>query len=108
VDAVVLTVRVPATAAVPVTLTAEVTAHVGAVIPAGGLTREQARATEPVKPLEGVIASAEVLPLVAPGAMLIEGPEMVKDGIAAAATATLTAPDSVSAGEVDVPVTKKA
>ena len=91
--AVVATVSVDVTVAVPVML-ADVGFRVqvaGLVAPVGPAT-EQARATLPVNPLDGVAEITEVLPVVAPATRLrVVGAALrVKPGTGGAVTVTVT------------------
>ena len=81
--AVVTTVRVAAPAALPVMLRGLVELKLrvgGSVTPLGLVVRAAVRVTLPVKPPVGVTVIVEVLPVVAPAAMLSGVPVTVKLG----------------------------
>ena len=81
--AVVAMVKVPVAAALPEIVRGLVELKLkvgGAVIPLGLVVRAAVRVTLPVRPLVGVMVIVEVLPMVAPAAMLSGVPVTVKLG----------------------------
>jgi hypothetical protein len=91
---VVLTVRVPVTAAVPETVTEGVTLHVAGLVGlVSAVVTAQVRATAPVNPLDGVTLMVDVLPVVAPG--LTVTPPLPDSANPAAALATWVRSPSV-------------
>jgi hypothetical protein len=102
----VITVRVEVTAPVPV-----ISGEAGFRLQVAGLTApegpvtEQARATAPVNPLDGVSVMVEVLPLVAPASMLSAVGFTSRLNVGAGAAVTLTVTDVFTVILPLVPVT---
>ena len=103
----VVTVSVAVNAVVPVMLTEGVTLQVaGLVAPAGAVVTAQVRLTAPVKPFAGVTVIVDVLPVVAPAAIVtLPLFERAKVGGTKAVTVTFTMVVWVIAPDVAVTVT---
>ena len=88
VAAVVRTESVPVPAVVPVMLTGDVVPKLnvgGSEAPAGLVVRAAVNATLPVKPPLGVTVIVEVLPVAAPGELMVMAPPLVRANEAGAA-----------------------
>lgn len=70
----VVTVRVAVAAVLPLMLTEVVTLQVAGFVAPEGPVTAQVSATVPVKPFEGVAVTADVLPVLAPAAIVILPP----------------------------------
>lgn len=103
VAAVVFTVSVVVCAAVPVIVTDAGMLHVAGSLAAVG-EMEQARLTAPVNPFEGVSVIVDVLPVVAPGAMVTAVPEIARPGAGAARTLMVSVVVAFTVPEIPVMV----